>query len=94
MAARSKKEQQQIIILAALFAVILLTIAYTQRAAFLPPAPSPESAVVPETRAAITVKATDQLFEDVRFTSLKNHVDPAVAPVTTGNGALFAVPLR
>jgi hypothetical protein len=93
MAVRSKKEQQQIMILGAMFLGILLTIAYTQRALFLPP-PVSEVTLSPETRAAITVKATDQLFGDTRFTSLKNHVDPVVAPTTTGNGDLFAVPSR
>lgn len=94
MAVRSKKERQQILILGAMFVAILLTIAYTQRAVFLPAAPASEGALVPETRAAITVKATDQLFADTRFTSLKNHVDPVVASTTTGNGDLFAVPAR
>jgi hypothetical protein len=92
MAQRTKKEKQQIAVLGALFGVIILTILYTQRSAFLPDAATDETAGAPVERAEITIKAAKALLEEQRFTSLENNVEPQLAPGAAGNAALFAVP--
>jgi hypothetical protein len=92
MAQRTKKEKQQIAVLGALFGVIILTILYTQRGAFLPSAVPDEDVAAPAARAEITIKAAKALLEEERFTSLEDNVEPRLAPGAAGNPALFAVP--